>query len=146
MPDILVTPHPDEERSYAELRSEFRAASLAFLRASYADYRHQLGWDVIGDPATARAHYSAEQWRDQMLLRMDAPVEQDFGLTEAQHTWSARLEKEAQAALAHEQVTWDDSTAGVVDHDAPPCADVTTMSDDDLCDYVDRSIKESERG
>jgi hypothetical protein len=73
------------------------------------------------------------------------PVTQDFGLGAAAHTWSSRLEKEAIAALEHDSVTWADGTEGVVDHDAPACADVTTMTDDDLCEYVDFAVKESER-
>jgi|ERR1700733_7715324 len=145
MTELEIIPHPDEQRTYAELRSEFRAATLAFIRANYAGY-HPLGFAMIGDPTRARDHYSAEEWSFEMLHRLDSPVTQDFGLTEARFTWSTRLEKEAQAALAHDSVTWDDSVAGVADADAPPCADVTTMTDDDLCEYVDRSIRESERG
>ena len=142
---LHVTPHPDEQRTYAELREAFRAAHLAMLRDQYSGY-HPLGWAMVGDPARARDKYDAEGWSFEMLHHLDAPVTQDFGLTEARNTWSARLEKEAQAALAHDSVTWNDDVAGVADTDAPPCADVGAMTDDELCDYIDRSIKESERG
>jgi hypothetical protein len=140
-----LIPHPDEQRSLAELRSEFRLDALDNLRSQYVGH-HPIGWAMIGDPSRARDKYTAEEWSFEMLHRLDDPVTQDFGLTEARYTWSSRLEKEAQAALAHDSVTWDDSVAGVADADAPPCADVTTMTDDDLCEYVDRSIRESERG
>jgi hypothetical protein len=142
MTELEIIPHPDEQRSLAELRSEFRASALASLRSQYTSH-HQMGWSMTGDPAASRPHYSSEQWAYEMDRHLLDPVTQDFGLGAA-HTWSARLEKEAIAALEHDSVTWADGTEGVVDHDSPACADVTTMSDDDLADYVDRSIKESE--
>jgi hypothetical protein len=145
MTELEIIPHPDEQRSLAELRSEFRDQALANLRDQYAGY-HPCGWAMIGDPARARDKYSAESWSFEMLHRLDDPVTQDFGLTEARHTWSTRLEKEAQAALAHDSVTWDDSVAGVADSDALACADVTHMTDEELCEYVDAAIKESARG
>jgi hypothetical protein len=144
MTELEIIPHPDEQRSLSELRSEFRDQALANLRDQYAGY-HPCGWAMIGDPARARDKYSAEEWSFEMLHHLDDPVTQDFGLGAA-HRWSSRLEKEAQAAIAHDSVTWDDSVAGVADADAPACADVTTMTDDELADYVDLSIRESERG
>lgn len=141
MPDLLdVTPHPDEQRTYAELREEFRAASLAFVRTNYAGH-HPIGWQMIGDYSMARDVFNAEDWCREMLSHLDAPVKQDFGLGNVPLAWSIRLEKQAQAAAAHDSVTWDEG----VDQDAPPC-DLAGMTDDDLCDYVDRSIKESARG
>jgi len=149
MTELKVVPHPDEQRSLAELRSEFRASALANLRAQYTS-RHQVGWNIIGDPATARPRYSAEQWAMEMDRHLLDPVTQDFGLGAADpysyptFYWAQKLEKQAQAALEHDSVTWADGTEGVVDHDAPACADVTTMSDDDLCEYVDYAVKESQ--
>jgi hypothetical protein len=142
MTELELIPHPDEQRSLAELRSEFRASALANLRAQYTSH-HELGWSMTGDPAASRPRYSAEQWAYEMDRHLLDPVTQDFGLGAA-HQWSSRLEKEAVAALEHDSVTWADGTEGVVDHDAPACADVTTMSDDDLCEYVDYAVKESQ--
>ena len=144
MPELEITPHPDEQRSLAELRSEFRSAALSSLRSQYTSH-HQLGWSMTGDPATARTRYTPEQWAMELDRYLLSPVTQDFGLGEARHAWSARLEKEAIAALEHDRVTWADGTEGVVDHDAPACADVTTMTDDALIAYVDYAVKESER-
>jgi len=145
MTDLLhVTPHADEQRSLAELRSEFRSEALSNLRAQYAG-RHPIGWQMIGDPATARDHYSAEQWAMELDCHLLAPVEQDFGLSIVPDSVSVRMEKEAIAALEHDSVTWADGTEGVVDHDAPACCDVGRMTDEELCDYVDEAIKESGR-
>src|ERR1700691_5677910 len=143
MPKLEIIPHPDEQRSLAELRFEFRAAALSHLRSQYTSH-HQLGWSMTGDPSTSRPRYSAEQWAMELDRHLLSPVTQDFGLGAA-HRWSARLEKEAIASLEHERVTWADGTEGVVDHDAPACADVTTMTDDALIAYVDYAVKESER-
>jgi hypothetical protein len=135
-----LTPHPDEQRSYAELRSEFRATHLADLRSQMQPHSH--GLMRIGDllpsspPERSRALDGA----------LCDPVRQDFGLDSVPTRFGPELESLAQKALLHESVTWDDSVSGVTDHDAPPCPDVTSMTDDDLCDYVDYAIKESSRG
>lgn len=143
MPDLLLeTPHPDEQRSLAELRAEFRADNLARIRSRFEGY-HPVGWQMIGDSSRARDHYSAEQWAIEMLRRLDAPVTQDFGLQDAPLSVEADLAELADAALLHDSVTWDDSVPGVHDHDAPPCADVHTMTDEQLCTYIDSAIEES---
>jgi hypothetical protein len=135
-----LTPHPDEQRTYAELRSEFRAAHLADLRSQMHPHSHglwRIGYLLSTDPELrARALDSA----------MCAPVRQDLGLDFAPAKLGSELESLAQKSLLHESVTWDDSVSGVTDHDAPPCPDVASMTDDDLCDYVDYAIKESNRG
>jgi hypothetical protein len=134
-----LTPHPDEQRTYAELRSEFRATHLSSLRLEMHSHSHglmRIGDLLPSDPlARALALDSA----------MCAPVRQDFGLDFAPAKLGSDLESLAQKSLLHESVTWDDSVSGVTDHDAPPCPDVTSMTDDDLCDYVDYAIKESDR-
>jgi hypothetical protein len=134
-----LTPHPDEQRSYAELRSEFRATHLAALRLEM--HLHSHGLMRIGDllssspPDRVRALDAA----------LCAPVRQDFGLDAVPARFGSDLESLAQKSLLHESVTWDDSVSGVTDHDAPACADVTTMTDYQLCEYVNHAIKESER-
>jgi hypothetical protein len=143
MPELEITPHPDEQRSLAELRSEFRSESLANLRSQYAG-KHELGWNIIGDPETSRSHFTPEQWAYEMDRHLLSPVSQDFGLNDVPSATSVKLEKQAQAALSHDEVTWSDDTEGVVEHDAPACCEVGQMTDEQLCEYVDRSIKESE--
>src|ERR1700691_6388173 len=124
MTDTLhMTPHADEQRSLSELRSEFRADALANLRAQYAGV-HQLGWQIIGDPATSRGRYSAAQWAMELDRHLLSPVTQDFGLGAA-HRWSARLEKEAIAAREHDRGDRSDGGEPCVDHGAPACADET---------------------
>jgi hypothetical protein len=145
MTELELVPHPDEQRNLAELRSEFRSDALVNLRSQYAGH-HPIGWNMVGDSATARDRYSPEQWAMEMDRHLCDPVTQDFGLGAVPPAISARLEKQAAAALAHDSVTWAEGTEGTRDHDAPACADVTTMSDDELCAYVDRSIKESSNG
>jgi hypothetical protein len=145
MPEHELIPHPDSQRSYAALRAEFRASALAALRDQYAGH-HPVGWLMIGDSAHARDRYDAESWSFEMLHRLDEPVTQDFGLDSVPAAVSVKLEEQAQAAALHESVTWDDSVSGVCDHDAPPCQDVHTMTDVQLCDYIDAAIKESENG
>jgi hypothetical protein len=92
---------------------------------------------MIGDPTIARDRYTASEWWKQMLAHLDAPVTQDFGLGSVPPSWSSRLEKQAQAAAAHDSVTWDEGE----DQDAPACAPVESMTDEELADYVDRSIR-----
>lgn len=141
---IAPIPHPDEQRTYAALRSEFRALALARIRDSYTG-SHPLGWAMTGDPLYARDRYTAEEWSYILDRRLCDPVTQDFGLDAAPSTLGDELEELAQRAVLHDSVTWDDSVHGVTDHDAPPCAPVNTMTDDDICDYVDHAIKESDR-
>ncbi len=136
-----IQPHPEEQRSYAELRAEFRASALANLRAQMK--RHPSGYLYIGEDRIRR-DFTAAEWAQVMLRHLDASVTQDFGLLDAPSKLEAELADLAEKSLLHESVTWDDSVAGVTDHDAPPCSDVSTMSDDQLCDYVDSAIKESE--
>ena len=144
MPELELIPHPDAERTYAELRSEFRADNLHRVRSLYAGH-HPVGWAMIGDPTTARDKYMADDWAYEMLCRLDGHVAQDFGLRNVPFAMAVRVERLAQESLHHSAATWDDG-AGVTDHDAPACAPVESMSDDDLAGYCDRSIKESERG
>ena len=143
----IVTPHPERQRSYAELRSEFRAQRLEDLRSQMS--KHQLGWGVVGDPEKSRVHYTAEQWCREMLLRLDDPVTQDFGLGDLSiddvNLLGALLESLAQESEEFERVTWPPGTEGTVDHDAPALEQpVAAMSDEALCDYVEMSIIESE--
>ena len=136
-----ITPHPEEQRSYAELRDEFRQTALVNLRGQFNSH-HELGWSMIGDPARSRARYSPEEWVKEMLLRLDEPVTQEFGLDDIPFTVSVKLEQQAQAAMLHESATWSDEVSGVVDHDAPAC-DLAAMSDDQVCDYIADAIERS---
>jgi len=182
MPELELTPHPDAERSHAELRSEFRASALANLRSQYAGH-HPVGWQMIGDTSTSRDKYGPSDWGYEMLCRLDGHVTQDFGLQPGKHYYqcskcsfrsnatndsvpsctyhgdtmaleftddmmrlSVRLENLAKESVLHESATWDDSVAGVTDHDSPACAPVESMTDDEICDYVNKSIEDSERG
>ena len=138
-----LTPHPEEQRSLAELRSEFRTTNLVRLRNLY-EGQHPLGWDMVGDPYYARDRYDAAAWAHEMLVRLDAPCSQDFGLGDVPTKLSIQLEELAERSLLHESVTWDSDVEGVVDHDAPPCGPVAGMSDDELCDYVTNAIELSD--
>lgn len=141
MPDTLhIVPHPEEQRTYAELRTEFRADNLERIRSEFAG-QHPVGWNMIGDPTTARDGYSASQWRDEMLKRMDEPVIQDFGLSEVPLSVWIKMADQAVNAEYHDSVTWEEGE----DQDASPC-DLSSMSEDEICDYVDREIRESARG
>lgn len=145
MPELLEpTPHPEEQRSLSELRAEFRAANRERLHDQMLS--HPIGWGVIGDPRYARSLYTPEQWAIVMFNHMDSPVTQDFGLDCVPMALWLRLEKQAIDTLHHTAVTWDDSIAGVCDHEAPPCPPVSTMTDEELCDYIDSAIKDSENG
>jgi hypothetical protein len=138
-----LTPHPDEQRNLAELRSEFRAAALSHLRDQYSGH-HPLGWMMTGDPARARDRYYAELWSFEMLHHLDDPVTQDFGLGDVPSSLSSKVERYAKESLM--EATFPADTAGTYDHDAPACCDVGEMTDEELCDYVTASIEESARG
>jgi len=134
---LEIIPHPDERRAYLDLREEFRSENKKRIHERLKS--HPVGWGVLGDSEIARDRYNANEWRDEMLKRMDAPVVQDFGLTDVPFTLSVRLEKQAQASSLHDSVTWEEGE----DQDAPACKDVSTMTDDEIADYVEKSIKES---
>lgn len=138
-----LTPHPDEQRSYSELRSEFRSASLANLRSQYSGH-HPLGWLMIGDSATARDKYTAEQWLYEMDRHLCDPVSQYFGLDIVPASFGVRLERWAQESM--DEITFPAGTEGTYEHDGPACCDLGGMTDEQLCDYVDQAIKESDRG
>ena|ERR1700685_1915174 len=141
-----ITPHPEQQRTYAELRSEFRTENQNRIHSQLMS--HPVGWGVLGDSSLAWDRYSHQsigqepsEWASEMLSRLDAPVVQDFGLGDVPFTASLAIEKLAQAALLHDSVTWEDGP-GVTDSDAPAC-DLQGMTEDELCDYVERSIQES---
>lgn len=134
----LLTPHPEEQRSLAELREEYRAKHRAELRWQMT---HHLGWGVIGAPEKSRVHYSAEEWAREMLTRLDAPVNWELS---GEVKEAGKLEELAQKALLHEQVTWAEGTEGTVDHDAPPCKPVHLMTDEEIVRYVDHAIERSD--
>jgi hypothetical protein len=136
-----LQPHPEVERSYAELREEFRATHLADLRSQFADHKYARRWNWIKE--LGERYPSPVDWALEMLKRLDAPVKLDFGLSETPESLGEKLNKQAIAALEHEQVTWDDSVEGVVDHDAAPMPDHRTLTDDEICDYVEREIERS---
>lgn len=137
---LEIVPHPDEQRTYAELREEFRSDNLERIRGEFLG-KHPVGWNMVGDPTTARDRYNAVSWCRGMLARLDAPVIQDFGLGSVPGIFSMRLEKQAQAAVAHDSVTWDEGE----DQDSPAC-DLENMTDEEIAEYVDRSIRESACG
>lgn len=140
MTDLLLeTPHPDEQRSYAELRKEFRLTHRQSLIDQMST--HPLGWGIIGDPLRARDRYTAEEWAIELDHHLLTPVIQDFSLDRVPVEMWDRLAKLAHNSLLHESVTWDDEVEGVVDHDAPPCPPVDTLTDEQLCQYVEDSIK-----
>lgn len=139
-----IQPHPEEQRSYAELREEFRAEHTSNLRAQMSS--HHRGWCVIGDPESSRVHFTASQWARELDKHLCEPVTQDFGLNSVPQAMWEWLEDLASKSLLHDSVTWEDSVEGVVDHDASPCPPVESMTDYEICEYVDRSIKESKRG
>jgi hypothetical protein len=141
---LEIIPHPEQQRTYFELREEFRRDNQERIHSQLKS--HPVGWGVLGDSELARDRYSAGDWAKSLLAHLDAPVVQDFGLRDVPFTESVRIEKLAKESLLHDSVTWEDGTEGVVDHDAPPCEDVTTMTDERLFEYVDRSIEESRRG
>lgn len=145
MPDLIqeLIQHPDIERSAFELRAEFRAMRRAEIHSQLQS--HPCRWGVLAD-GPARDRFDTTHWAMEMMHRLDSPVTQDFGLIEVPRSLGERLETLAHKAILHDSVTWDDSVEGTVDHDAPPCADVTTMTDSELCDYVDRAIQESTNG
>lgn len=136
---IHIIPHPDEESPLAQLRSEFRASNRE--RIHDALLTHPCGWGVLGDPSKSRACFSAEEWSFEMLFHLDDAVTQDFGLSAVPSALGARIEKLAGDSVYHDLV----SHPGGVEHDSAPC-DIAAMTDDEICDYVDQSIKESDRG
>ena len=142
MTELELTPHPHEQRSLAELRTEFRTAALERIRDSYTG-SHPLGWSMSGDPLYARDRYTAGEWACLMDRRLSEPVTQSFGLDSAPLSLGEEMESLAQKSMLHESVTWDASVEGTVDHDAPACADILRMSDDDICDYVESAIEAS---
>jgi hypothetical protein len=131
----------DQQPSNAELREEYR--KLNKLRIHALLMRHPIGWGVIPE-GPSRDRISREDWVFEMLARLDADVIQSFGLEKVPPHFSERLEKLAQESLHHESATWENSVEGVSDHDAPACKDVEEMTDDELCDYVERSISNKE--
>jgi hypothetical protein len=135
-----IIPHPDEERPLHELRSEFRADNLARIRSEFRG-QHPLGWNMIGDPATARDKYTAEEWAAEMDLHLCALVTQDFSLSTVPSSLGVRVEKLAQESITHDLV----SHPGGVEHDAPAC-DLASMTDDQVCAYVDAAIHATEEG
>jgi len=138
--DIL--PHPEQQRSYAELREEFRAEALSNLKKQMTC--HHLNWSVIGDPEKSRAKFTAYDWTLEMLKHLDDPCSQSFNLNSVPDKLWSRLSRYASESLLHESATWDDSVAGVTDHDAPPMPDPFEMSDDEICDYVEKVVKEGD--
>ena len=138
MPDlneILV----EEQRTYAELREEFRAENLVRIHSRLK--QHPLGWGVLSD-LPARDKYASEAWAVEMLRHLDQPVILDFGLGSVPFTESLKLEELAQKALLHDSATWEEGTAGVRDLDAPAC-DLDSMTEDEVCDYVNTAIEVS---
>lgn len=133
-----LAPHPEEQRSYAELREEFRAAHLIDLRSQMS--KHPIGWGVIGEPGRSRAHYDSESWAREMLRHLDTPVNQTFALDRVPESVWKQMAEQAEKSLLHESVTWSDDVGGVVDHDAAPCAPIESMTEEEICNYVEAAI------
>ena len=85
-----ISPHPEQQRTYAELREEFRAENQKRIHSQLMT--HPVGWGVLSD-LPARDRYSKEDWRDDMLRRLDAPVSLDFGLSDVPFASSIAIEK-----------------------------------------------------
>jgi hypothetical protein len=144
MPDPLhITPHPEQERSYAEMRDEYRAQNLQRIRGLLKDYRlNGVKMKLMGRPLDLQGEARSKA----LLAALDEPVTQDFGLGDVPMELSVKLEDLAQESVAHDSVTWDDSVEGVVDHDAPEILiPVEKMTDEELLLYVDTAIENSRR-
>lgn len=142
---LHLEPHPESERSYAELRSEFRAENLQRIRSLLKDYRvNGVNMKLLGEPLAALGGTTPEKRAKLLLEALDSPVEQDFNLGSVPVEFIQRLGDLVAECDEFEQVTWPDGM-GAVDHDAPPAPiPVEMMTDAEQCEYVDRAIKSSE--
>lgn len=140
-----IQPHPEIERSYYELREEFRAQALENLRNRF-NARHVQGWNSIVE-RPSRQMYTARGWALEMVRRLGecsgGVSSLDFGLARCPNGLGEKIEALAEKADLHETVTWAADVEGVIDHDAPFLSDLESMTDDEICDYVDRAIERS---
>lgn len=137
-----IQPHPEIRRSYYELRQEFRAQALENLRNRF-NAKHIRGWNAIVERAS-RQMYTARAWALEMVRRVGecSPITTlDFGLKRCPPALGQKIEGLAEKADLHESVTWASNVEGVIDHDAPWMPDPDTMTDDEICDYVESAIE-----
>jgi hypothetical protein len=148
VPDPLrIEPHSESERSAYELREQYRADNLARIRALLTDYRiNGVKMKLMGVPMALEGGNTPEARAKLMLAALDAPVTQNFGLADVPLELRTELLELADECEVFDRVTWADSVAGVVDHDAPATErNPYDMSEPELLAYVDDAIEESKR-
>lgn len=144
MPDPLrIEPHPEEERSLHELRSEFRADNLARIQSQLVDYRvGNVQMKMLGVPLAMQGG-TTPATRARLLDRaLCEPVTQNFGLGDVPSELADRVSRLAEESLTHDLV----SHPSGVEHDAPAAAiPVEEMTEQEQMDYVDLAVEESRK-
>jgi hypothetical protein len=151
MPDHLhLVPHPHEEKSYYELREQFRAENQARIQRMLRDhevrrYNEKTGeWDIVvktgfkvmGDTLG----FSPEERGAAMLTDLNTrPVDQLFGLDMVPDYLIDKVEELSAETEVFDKV----NIPGGVEHDAPACPPVETMTEQEICEYVDRAVEDS---
>ena len=144
---LHIQPHPEAERSYYDLREQFRADNVSRIRALLNDYRvNGVKMKLMGTPLALQGGTTPEKRAELLLAALDAPVTQDFGLADVPADIRKQLDDLLGECETFERVTWDDSVAGVVEHDGPAVPiEVEMMTEAEQITYVDHAIEASRR-
>lgn len=147
-----IEPHFNEERSYHELREEFRAQNLQRIRSLLKDYHivskdgKQVALKMMGEPLALQGGTTPAKRAELLDKALCEPVSQDFGLAEVPDSLWQQVEKLAEESMLSTSVTWEEGTEGTVDHEGPPMEKpIHEMSEPELIAYVDDAIEESKR-
>lgn len=137
--ELIITPHPYEEKSYYELREQFRAENLARVRSKITEYIIPRGdyeaitpFKIMPDRHTMEAHKVSSDGKVTLIE------------TDLFPPLPANLLEQA-SELAEESLVFDAvDIPGGVDHDGPACPKLDSMTDAEICEYVATTIERSQ--
>lgn len=148
MSDLFPLPgereqHPEQERSFHELRAEFRAANLARIRSLLTPLRREVAGKVWCMMTTSDAHPMPSQQVIEAMAQSIAdpsrcPVLRTFDLDRVPEVLRHRLHQKAEESLTFDTV----SVPGGVDHDGPPLHSLTEQS---ILDYMEAMTREPQK-
>lgn len=135
MPSILQIPHPEEDRSYFDLRAQFREEALNSLRARLR--KTAVIRDAKGNIIATFSRLDEKHTMDEMY---DHP--QSFGLESVPANLTERLYDKADESQTFEAMLLPEGEG--YEHDGPAILQpIEDYTENELIAYVDRAIAAS---
>lgn len=133
-----ITPHPEMQRSFQELRQEFREENLKRVRGmisslavSISGRIHKTRFFTDNRKLSELSQQMIEAMASSISNPSRCPIKQTFGLSEVPRYLSEKLRDKARESETFDSV----SIPGGVDHDGPP---LESLDEPSILSYMEK--------